>query len=334
MRDKMNQSTLNKPSILLACALSFSVLSCSAVPGSNTNDSQQVSSGKTHQGVDKTSDPNVQPIADEHIYGYKLTWSDEFSGDAVDLDRWHFRLDCKHWSQQKAENNVVVGGVYRVLLQKETADCPHNRWIQPGQKKGDKPAGVVQYSGGGIISNDELRYGFYEARLKTPSGAGWHTAFWMMRDLTVNADPSDLDFNPLANPEVVSHIELDPFENDSIDLKHFQTDAHQWKPEPGTEDEGRTQNKVGTKQIRFKDDTSLDQWQVIGMEFTEERLKYYFNGELISDVSFPKDKYKHNDVSIWLTAIATFLGKTEAVDDSRLPDEFQVDYVRFFEKVE
>lgn len=284
------------------------------------------------QGVDPASDPKQQPLEGTDVNGYVLTWSDEFSGDKVDQKRWHFRLDCKHWSQQKAENNVVLGGVYRVLLLKEQVDCPTNHWLQPGQKEGDKPARVVQYTGGGIISNDFLRYGYYEARLKVPSGAGWHTSFWMMNDLTVNSDPSDLEFDPLSNPKLKSHIELDPFENDSIDLKHYQTDAHQWKPEPGTEDPGRTQNKVGTKQIRFEDDTSLDQWQVIGFEFTKNTVRYFFNGELVSEASFPVEKYKHNDINIWITAIATYLGKTKAVDDAKLPAEVQVDYVRYFQK--
>ncbi|MGJ8679459.1 glycoside hydrolase family 16 protein [Paraglaciecola sp.] len=286
----------------------------------------------TGQGVDPASDPKQQPYSGTDVSGYKLTWSDEFSGDKVDEKRWHYRLDCKHWSQQKAENNVVVGGVYRILLRKETLPCPTNHWLQPGQKEGDEPAREVQYTGGGIISNDFLQYGYYETRMKVPSGAGWHSSFWMMVDLTKDKDPSDLEFNPLDNPELKSHLELDPFENDSIDLHHYQTDAHQWKPKPGTEDPGRTQNKVGTKQIYFKDGTSLDQFHVIGFEFTEMKVRYFFDGKLVSEADFAADKYKHNAVNVWFTAIASYLRKTKAVDDSKLPDEVQVDYVRFFEK--
>lgn len=283
-------------------------------------------------GIDPASNANIQPYADL-TSNYKLTWSDEFNGNRVDEERWHYRLDCKHWSQQEAENNTVSGGLYRIHLRKKTVSCPNNHWLQPGQKEGDEPARVVQYTGGGIISNDQMRYGFYEARLKTPKGAGWHSSFWMMKDLTVNKDPSDLEFDPLADKSLQSHLELDPFENDSIDPKHYQTDAHQWKPKPGTADPGKTQNKVGTKQVRFTDETLLTDFHTYGLEFTESTLRYFFDGKLVKETSFPVEKYKHNDINIWLTGLGTFLGKTKAIDDSALPEELRVDYVRFFEKV-
>lgn len=282
--------------------------------------------------IDPTSDTNQKPFGNTPLLGYQLTWSDEFNGTQIDEVKWHYRLDCKHWSQQKKQNNTVSNGFYRIHLRKETTECPDNHWLQPGQNEGDEPARVVQYSGGGIITNKAFRYGYYEARLKTPKGAGWHSSFWMMKDLTVNADPSSLKFDANAQPQLESHLELDPFENDSIDPTHYQTDAHQWKPKPGTADPGRTQNKVGTKQIRFNDGTKLTDFHVYGMEFTKTHLRYFFDGKLVSETEFPAEKYKHNDVNIWLTGLGTFLGKTKAVDDSRLPEQIQVDYVRFFEK--
>ncbi|MBU2886378.1 family 16 glycosylhydrolase [Gilvimarinus agarilyticus] len=262
----------------------------------------------------------VAPYGDTPVSGYTLSWSDEFNGDYVNESKWHYRLDCKHWSQQKARNNSVSGGLYRIHLRQEASECPNNTALQPGQEEGDDPAGVVQYSGGGIISNKFFRYGFYEARLRVPPSAGWHSSFWMMRSgVTVEDD-------------LVSHIELDPFENDSIDLQHYQTDAHQWKPEPGTEDPGRRQNKVGTRQIRFAEDTLLSDFHVIGMEFTDTHLRYFFDGALVSETAFAAEQFQHNDVNIWLTSIGTFLGPTPAIDNSQLPSEMQVDYVRFFQK--
>ena len=151
-----------------------------------------------------------------------------------------------------------------------------------------------------------------------PAGKGWHSSFWMMRD------------GVSANQESI--VELDPFENDSIDDKHYQIDAHQWRPKPGTEDPGRNQNKVGTTQVRFDDETSLTDFHVIGMEWTEETVRYFFDGKLMAETAFSKEKYKHNDLNIWFTSIGTWLGKTDVIDDSRLPEQMQVDYVRFFEK--
>lgn len=276
--------------------------------------------------------PEVSPILNENRNSaYRLVWHDEFSGNEIDESKWQYRLDCKHWSKQEKANNLVSNGVYRILLKKERVECPGNKWLQPGQKEGEVPAEVVQYTGGGIISKRLFHYGFYEARLKTPSGAGWHSSFWMMQYLHKPENNDSLAFNPLDDPTLNSHIELNPFENDSIDPTHYQTDAHQWKPEPGTEDKGRTQNKVGTKQIRFSDGALLTDFHIYGMEFTKTHVRYYFDGKLVSETEFPAARYKHNDVNIWLTGLGTFLGNTPAIDDSALPEQMQVDYVRFFE---
>ena len=40
----------------------------------------------------------------------------------------------------------------------------------------------------------------------------------------------------------------------------------------------------------------------------------------------------HGDMSIWLTTIASPLGKTDAVDESRLPVHAVFDYVRYYAK--
>ena len=40
----------------------------------------------------------------------------------------------------------------------------------------------------------------------------------------------------------------------------------------------------------------------------------------------------HGDMSIWLTVIASPLGQTDAVDESRLPVYAVFDYIRFYEK--
>lgn len=78
---------------------------------------------------------------------------------------------------------------------------------------------------------------------------------------------------------------------------------------------------------------------------------FYFDGKLIKTVTYLKERLakgkdatgtvprerkisetKKNDVQIMYSSIATFLGGTEAVDDSMLPVSIQCDYIRFFQK--
>ncbi|VGO18491.1 glycoside hydrolase family 16 protein [Pontiella sulfatireligans] len=258
------------------------------------------------QEIDPASDANVQPNA--AVEGYKLAWSDEFNGTEIDDAKWEYRLDSKHWSTQQAKNMSVSDGVANINLRKEKT-------------------GGMDYTGGGIISKKYFRYGYYEARIKCPAGAGWHTSFWMMDNHHENSD--------------TSQVELDPLETNSIDLHTFSTDYHQWRSDIG---------HMKRYQLVKTPDAPLNEFYVYGMEWTPEAAYFYFNGKLVRTAKdltqqLPKEEKTagkkpivrkvsetdKNDLQIWFTSIATWLGNTEKVDDSVLPSTAQCDYVRFFE---
>lgn len=112
----------------------------------------------------------VTPLPPE---GYKLVWSDEFDGDAVDETKWTYRLRGKADSEQLKENVEVKDGHLVIHLRKE----------QHGQ---------YEYTGGGVHSLDTFVYGYYESRLKVPSAEGWHTAFWVFPEVFKTG--SEIDF--------------------------------------------------------------------------------------------------------------------------------------------
>ena len=94
--------------------------------------------------------------------GYRLVWADDFNDTTVDTNRWIFRAESKLRSTQLPENVSVSNGCLRIELRKE-------------KSRGKK------YTGGGLISRETFKYGYYEARMRVPPGAGWHTSFWMMK---------------------------------------------------------------------------------------------------------------------------------------------------------
>ena len=71
-------------------------------------------------------------------------------------------------------------------------------------------------------------------------------------------------------------------------------------------------------------------FHVYGCEFTPEKVKYFFDGKLVQTVDV--SKFQHSEQNIWLTTIASNLGGTKAVDDTKLPAAAEYDYVRFYEK--
>lgn len=237
------------------------------------------------QDIDPASDPDVQPGSFTTVNGYRLAWSDEFNGTTLDETKWKYREgdDSRTFikSYQSASNNAVSGGLYRCLLKKETM-------------------GTKAFTAGGIVSRDTMRYGYYESRFKCPPTGGWHTSFWMN---TPSGSPS---------------IEIDVFENDSINLNHYGANLHQNKPEP----KKHFPHPVSTP------DLNAD-FHVLGCEFTSDVLRYFFNGTMVYELDAAQ--VPHSDQQIWLTSIGLVYDNQVPIDESQLPVEAQYDYIRFFE---
>jgi hypothetical protein len=79
-------------------------------------------------------------------------------------------------------------------------------------------------------------------------------------------------------------------------------------------------------------------FHVFGCEFTPATITYFCDGEVVQTVDATKAVkkggesvgFEHGDQHIWLTAIASPLGGTKAVDDTALPAAAEFDYVRFY----
>lgn len=222
--------------------------------------------------------------------GYKLVWADEFNGDSLDTNKWDYRTDSKMWSTQLPQNVSVRDGYLILAVKKEGA--------------GDK-----HYTGGGVISKQAFKYGYYESRFKVPPGAGWHTSFWMM-----------LHNGHGGIGPTVSAQELDVCENDSVHQNSYGVNVHKWNPKPHV--------AMGGKAVKTPNLSS--DFHVYGCEFTPEKVNYYFDGKLAQTVNV--SKFKHSEQNIWLTTIASNLGGTKAVEDAKLPAAAEYDYVRFYEK--
>ena len=218
--------------------------------------------------------------------GYRLVWQDEFDGTTLDTAKWQYRTDTRYWSTQLPANVSVSNGLLNLHLKKETV-------------------GTVNYTAGGVISRNLVRYGYYEALMKVPPGGGWHTSFWMMK------------YNRPATDTVA--IELDAIENDSVTPLKYGVNTHRHLPTPHV--------TFGNKSVTTP---SLSAgFHLVACEFTPTTIKYFFEGTLVQTVD--ASQFPHNDLNIWLTSIAAPLGGTTSVDDSQLPAVAQYDYVRFYE---
>lgn len=110
-------------------------------------------------------------VAVEHRWGeYKLVWSDEFDGSALDESNWTPQTGGGGWGNQEAqyytsrsENLRVEEGCLVIEARKEAYE-------------GNEYTSARIYSKG----KREFTYGKLEARISLPSGGGLWPAFWTL----------------------------------------------------------------------------------------------------------------------------------------------------------
>ena len=110
-------------------------------------------------------------VAVEHTWGdYKLVWSDEFDGTALDETVWTYNTGGGGWGNNekqyyttRPENIRVQNGMLEIEARKEQYE--NN-----------------EYTSARIMSKNKktFTYGKMEARIKFPGGKGTWPAFWMM----------------------------------------------------------------------------------------------------------------------------------------------------------
>lgn len=109
------------------------------------------------QPPDSIDEPDLK---ESLLPGYTLAWADEFDATSLDSDRWKYRIGVSHESYQRPENVALEDGNLVIYLKREDY-------------------GGKSLTGGGIITNTQHGYGYYEVRAKLDGGRGWHEAFWL-----------------------------------------------------------------------------------------------------------------------------------------------------------
>lgn len=260
-------------------------------------------------GSVRAAEPAAAPLP-----GYHLVWSDEFDGSKLDTNKWHYRTGKRLLSCQLPRNVSVTNGLLRIALKKEKA-------------------GGAEYTAGGVISRQNFKYGYYEARFRCPDAAGWHTSFWTMDYTDPVALPPGADFAQLVadgratNLARVMAQEIDICEQDAVNPRSYSAGVIDWSGKTGKRTVG-----FGRKYYRDTADFSAG-FHVWGCEFTPATVKFYLDGKLTHETD--ATKFPHGPQSIWLTSVAALWGdplKPKHMDDAKLPAWAEFDWVRFYEK--
>lgn len=257
----------------------------------------------TQAAAEKPDEPDDSDIVCP-INGYKLVWNDEFNEGSVPGKDWTHEVKPDHWVNNELQNyvNGEVNGKRVTIVSDGTLKI---RCFKDGNKI---------YSGRIYAKrNQGWKYGYMQARIKLPKGKGTWPAFWMM-PVNFTSWPGDGEIDIMEevgyNPNVVySTIHCNKYNNTGTSIES----AHR---------------RLADAEGAFHD---------YAMEWTADYMTFYVDGDKL--LTYYNDGTGKNawpfftDFYIILNlAWGGDWGGQQGVDESALPIEMEVDYVRVFQK--
>lgn len=240
--------------------------------------------------------------------GYRLVWQEEFNDAGPSLpsaDKWWYETGDGGWGNNEKQDYVAgqYGG-------EKLAEVSNGTLKIIAKKIASKVRSVR------MNTNESWTYGYFEARLKLPVGKGTWPAFWMMPK-NFTAWPADGEI------DIMEEVGYHPnYVSSSIHCTAYN-------------------HSIGTQKTdEILIPTAQTEFHTYALEWTEDFLKFYFDGNL--HFTFTNDKKGSHDT--WPFDAPFYLklnlawggdwGGAQGVDESCLPATYEVDYVRVFKKLE
>ena len=276
-----------------------------ATPTSSTT-VEEYSSSSVAATDDSPSDTPTDPAA---------FWSEDFQGDALDLNTWSYEIGTGEWGwgnneQQyytdRAENVYVKDGYLhiRAALETDAATIANNF---SGKK----------YTSARIVTKGkfDFAYGTIEARIALPVGKGIWPAFWM---LGANIDDASW---PLCG-------EVDIIE--AVNDESVVYGTHHWSHEGQHAEYGNsTREYYGTSYPMDITEFHIYKtvWNEKSIAMYVDDFKYQEIG--IEDASGEMGTFHKNFFFILNVAVGGQWPGFD-IDDSQFPNEMIVDYIRVY----
>lgn len=242
---------------------------------------------------------------------WQLIFEDEFTDDELNSDKW---VKCYWWDAAGCTNlgnreeqwylpgNVSVSdGMLRLKAQREmTANT----------------TGIYEYSSGmvttGRVTYDQLvptrfdfQYGYAEIRARAPRGQGLWPAFWLLPSR--HAPIPEIDVMEILGQE--------------IETLYY---AFHYR------------DQIGKKRARghsFKVPDLSEDWHVFGVEWSPERIIWYFDG--VEQWRYDDARYVPHEPMYMIINLAIGGIWARAADETtEFPAELAVDYVRVWQQEE
>ncbi|WGL18440.1 family 16 glycosylhydrolase [Microbulbifer bruguierae] len=271
--------------------------------------------------------------------GYCLVWADEFSGDAIDPEKWNHEKNCTGGGNNEAQcyvddekNSWVANDLLTIKAIREDASGP-NRVDDDPNYDPDDTSGNGSYTSARLRSKGlgDWKYGRFEMRAKLPQGQGSWPAFWML--------PSEWAYGswPLSGEiDILEAVNLKVGGEDQIHGTLHYGDI--W---PGNVYTGEAYRIPG-------DLNPADDFHTYAVEWEEGEIRWYVDGDhyatqtrdgwfttaALENPNAPFDQSFHLILNLAVGGDWPANVNDTGIDESAFPQEYQIDYVRVYQCTE
>ena len=261
--------------------------------------------------------PVVNPeIPQDTIYsgyvpeGYSLVWQDEFNetgqggkNTMPNMSKWYYETGSHGWGNNELQN--YIPGVEEL----DTCALVSKGTLKIIAKKAYNKVISIRMN-----TNLSWKYGYFEARLKLPTGRGTWPALWML--------PKDFKNWPLDGEiDIMEEVGYRP--NWTSSAVHCQSYNH-----------GIRTEKTGEQFIA----TAQSEFHIYALKWTEDYIECFVDGK--SHFKFENDKAGNKNT--WPFNVPFYLklnlawggnwGGAQGVDENALPATYEIDYVRVYQE--
>lgn len=242
---------------------------------------------------------------------WKLVWSDEFDGPALDYSKWEIEVNA--FGGGNSELQIYTDRKENVRVENEhlLLEAHHDNYGIAGT--------VREYSSGRIRSKHrgDWKYGKFETRAKLPAGQGVWSAIWML--------PTDEKYGTWASSGEIDIMEFKGQEPDVVwGTLHY---GSQW---PGNKHTGDT--------YKLDKGNFTDDFHIFTLEWEEGSIRWYVDGKLTQTQTqwdtnggkFPAPFDQEFHILLNLAIGGGFLGNPDGT--TKFPREMLVDYVRVYQR--
>lgn len=230
----------------------------------------------------------------------ELVWEENFNGDRISEENWNFDLGdgCPQlcgWGNNELqsytkENHVVNNGLLKIAAKKENGIYTSTRITSKGKH--------------------EFKYGRIEIKAQLPIGKGLWPAFWML-----GSNIDSVGWPLCGEIDILEYVGREP---ETIFTTLHTADSH------GNSKNTRKDSVPGIE----------EGFHIYAIDWTEDKIDFFIDDDLFYSFE-PKQKNKETwpfDQPFYIIvnlAVGGNFGGAE-VDDTVLPQEFIVDYIKVY----